>query len=262
MDYMQAISRESDRFADVLREADPTAPVPTCPGWTAADLLWHLGEVHLFWAEVLRSGALEDDDIEAIEQAKPPRPTDQDGLLALFEDQTSNLLRELASRSDDTPAWFWLPTAKTVGSTRRMQAHEALMHRIDAELAAGAVPAPIDPELAADGIAHAFEVMWVWWSLMGLDLEPVGATVTITATDVDRSWVVQAGRWRGTSPDGKVFDEPGVVLVEGPASSDATVSGTAEAVDRWLWGRGPEPDFSGSTVELDALREAVGAGMN
>ena len=40
---------------------------------------------------------------------------------------------------------------KTVGYIRRRQAHEALIHRLDAELTAGAVT-PLDPDLAADGV--------------------------------------------------------------------------------------------------------------
>ena len=35
-----------------------------------------------------------------------------------------------------------------------MQTHEATMHRVDAELAAGLPIGPINPEVAADGIDH------------------------------------------------------------------------------------------------------------
>ena len=45
-----------DRSA-VLRvaaaEAGVDAPVPGCPDWTVADLVAHLGEVHLFWTAVV-----------------------------------------------------------------------------------------------------------------------------------------------------------------------------------------------------------------
>src|SRR5215210_12996 len=34
----------------LLDEADLRAPVPSCPGWTVADLVNHLGQTHL-WAE-------------------------------------------------------------------------------------------------------------------------------------------------------------------------------------------------------------------
>ena len=34
-------------------------PIPSCPGWTMADLVWHLGEVHAFWGQVV-AGKLTD----------------------------------------------------------------------------------------------------------------------------------------------------------------------------------------------------------
>ena len=42
-----------------------------------------------------------------------------------------------------------------------MQAHEATMHQIDAEFTAGLDPSPIEADLAADGVNHAFT--WAWW---------------------------------------------------------------------------------------------------
>ena len=89
----------------------------------------------------------------------PTCPADPAATRLLFEQATRALLDALAARDDTEAAWFWLPTARTVGSTRRMQAHEATMHRVDAEAAAGVASAPIDAELAADGIGHAVEVM-------------------------------------------------------------------------------------------------------
>jgi hypothetical protein len=42
----------------------------------------------------------------------------------------------LAATAPSTPAWTWSED-HTVGFIRRRQAHEALIHRIDAEQAAG-----------------------------------------------------------------------------------------------------------------------------
>ncbi|QNP56765.1 maleylpyruvate isomerase N-terminal domain-containing protein [Tessaracoccus defluvii] len=53
---VDVIRREAARFAHVLRDVPDAAVVPSCPGWTAADLLWHLTEVHLFWGAVVGSG--------------------------------------------------------------------------------------------------------------------------------------------------------------------------------------------------------------
>ena len=46
-----------------------------------------------------------------------------------------------------------------MGFVRRRQAHEALIHRIDAELTAGR-RTPVDPLLGADGVDEALRVMY------------------------------------------------------------------------------------------------------
>lgn len=258
---MRAIVDESARFVQAIRLSDSDTPVPSCPGWASGDLLWHLTEVHAFWAGILRDGAQTDEDCEGVEAKNLERPADRDATIDVFLDRTTALVAELDQRHDGDPAWFWLETAKTVGSTRRMQAHEVLMHRLDAELTADIESASVDPELAADGIAHAVEVMWAWWStLPGFDFRPVAGVVELLASDQDRTWLLQPGRWVGIGQSGTSYDEPGAVLLTG-GEARATVSGTAEQLDRWLWGRGTEPGTAGDEASLDALREAQSQGM-
>ena len=40
--YVDAVADSSRRLADAAAAAGVDAPVPTCPGWTVADLLEHL----------------------------------------------------------------------------------------------------------------------------------------------------------------------------------------------------------------------------
>ncbi|WP_454229015.1 maleylpyruvate isomerase N-terminal domain-containing protein [Propioniciclava flava] len=261
MDFASVIAVESRRFAATLRGVAPTAPVPTCPEWSAADLAWHLTEVHGFWARVLTSGALTDEDAEALEASAPARPDDPTEIWPVFERETRALLDALALRDDTEAAWFWLPTACTVGSTRRMQAHEATVHRLDAEAAADVTSAPVDAEVAADAVSHAIEVMWAWWGTNpGFVFVPTTGPVALTALDVDRVWHVQPGRWRGVGSCGTSYDVPGVRLTE-EAPAVAQVTATADALMRWLWGRGPEPATSGDAAAVAALREARDQGM-
>src|SRR3990170_566837 len=80
LDYLTHLRRESDRFLECLQGAEPTAPVPSCPGWTASDLLWHLAEVQTFWSGVVSHRL---DGPEPAEAAKPLRPTDYAALHAV-----------------------------------------------------------------------------------------------------------------------------------------------------------------------------------
>ncbi len=261
--YLTVIEDESERFLSAVLAADPATRVPTCPEWTAGDLLWHLTEVHAFWAGILGSGATTDEQSEAVEAAKPERPDSTEAVVRIFREQTAELLAQLRRRKDTEAAWFWLDTAQNVGSTRRMQAHEATMHRLDAEMAAGRPPTPVSsPELAMAGLAHGVEVMWAWWgTLPGFTFTPTGGAVALVGEDLGESYLVQPGRWRGVGQSGKSYDEPGAVAAPG-ATPSATISGTAEQVYRWLWGRGDlPPTVSGDQASLDALTRARDQGM-
>ena len=74
LDRLRVIDGEARRFADVLTPVNPATRVPTCPDWDAADLLWHLTEVHLFWAGILRADARTDQPVGAVDAAKPGPP--------------------------------------------------------------------------------------------------------------------------------------------------------------------------------------------
>lgn len=142
IDRLAVIQAEAEQFAAVLAETPGQTRVPTCTDWDASDLLWHLTEVHLFWAGVLRSGALTDDDVAVLEAAIPARPETLDDAFALRRQATEDLIDALEELDDAQPRWSWWEPEQTVGFTRRMQTYEATMHRVDAERAAGLEPGP------------------------------------------------------------------------------------------------------------------------
>jgi uncharacterized protein (TIGR03083 family) len=105
MDRHTVIRTESQRFADVLADTDPDARCPTCPDWSAADLLWHLTEVHSFWAGILGSDARTDADAGSIEDAAPKRPGTVVETLPLRQQATEQLLTQLEAIPDEAPRW-------------------------------------------------------------------------------------------------------------------------------------------------------------
>ena len=185
MDRIAIIRTEAQRLADVLTKTAEDARCPTCPDWSASDLLWHLTTVHFFWAGVLEQAARTGADLAAIEEAKPDRPSAMPDLLALREQATSALLDQLGRLDDADPRWTWWPPDQTVGFTRRMQTYEATMHRVDAELTAGLPVGPIARDVAAGAVDHAIDVMW-GWQPEGSTYEP-RAVVEFVASDADQA---------------------------------------------------------------------------
>jgi uncharacterized protein (TIGR03083 family) len=232
LDYLAHLAADSDRFADILAETDPARQVPSCPDWTAVDLLWHLTEVQTFWGTIARNRLSVPEPAEA---AKPERPTDVDALMHLFTTASETLRTALRETPPETQVWTWAPD-KTIGFIRRRQAHEALIHRVDAELTAG-LRSDLDELLASDGVDEVLRIMHggipEWGSF---DRDDAGAMVE--TTDTGRRWLLGFGHFTGTHPpSGTFYDEDLFDVFAQVGSVDAVVRGTAADLDLWLWGR-------------------------
>jgi uncharacterized protein (TIGR03083 family) len=258
MDRGRQIQEESDRFGAVLAECDPSSGVPTCPQWTAVDLLSHVVTVQRFWAAVIGdrlSGAA----VADYERSRSPLTEDPATLLVLRDQATTDLLTALRSRDASEPAWSWFAPDQTVGFTWRMQTHEATMHRVDAELAAGVQVSPITTEVAEDGVDHVMNVMWAWAPLEAE--RRVTGTVELLATDSGRRWLVRTFRWSGQAWGQDFTDQIGCeVAAHGEA--DATVSGTAQDLDLLVWTRADRNiTRSGSDAVLGELQAMLDDGI-
>ena len=203
---MAAIRRDSDLFYATADDSDPSLPVASCPGWTIADLVWHLGEVHWFWGSVIEMRA---SDPASVEAAKPPRPAVYAELVAWGRGQVDRMISLLEQNEDATKVWTWSPTQQTVGFIRRHQVQEAAVHRWDLQQAAAqAPPDPIDAVAAADSLDELLEVTLPWTVD---EKKPLAGSVHIHCTDTDGEWFVH--------PEGRV--EPI------HAKGDAAIRGTA-----------------------------------
>jgi uncharacterized protein (TIGR03083 family) len=260
LDYIAYLARESARFGEAIGEAAPDAPVPSCPDWTADDLLWHLGEVQWWWGVVVRDHLTG----QQAERLKPERPASRAALQAFYQGASLDLGQILAAAAPDAPTWTWSDD-QTVGFVRRRQAHEALIHRIDAELAAGS-RTPVDPRLGADVVDEALRIMYGGVPEWGRFTPDGAATVRIEATDTGDSWLVTLGRFTGTDPDGTSYDEPDIRAADSDAGGGtaALISGSAADLDCWLWHRPPigPVECSGDKEVLSGFESAIGPGIN
>jgi uncharacterized protein (TIGR03083 family) len=250
--YIQHLRSESQRFRDVLATCDPRADVPTCPEWRADDLLWHLGEVQHHWTWVVTNRPKDPEEYD-----DPERSGDHAGLLTFYDQQRVALAEALEQAEPSDEAWTWSQD-HTVGFIVRRQAHEALIHRRDAELTAGTVtPFPVD--LAADGVDEVLDIMYGGCPPWG-EFSPLPHYIRLDLTDTgDQVWV-QLGRFHGTDPDGIHHEEDDIHVVADPdVEPDAVIAGTAEALDARLWRRsdGADTRLAGSLEIVDRFRRIV-----
>lgn len=237
-------SMENMRFLDCLdsdyrriREVVPgclSAGVPTCPGWTVADLTRHVGEVYLHKVECMRAGG-------KLETPWPPAGIGDEEPAELLDRAYSALTAEFIARDPaDLGGGFYDPDP-TVGFWIRRMAQESVIHRIDAELGAGAEVAPVPDDLAVDGVDELLQVFVGWafgkWPedfAEALKDSP-GYTILIQADATQDaqgvSWLVEMAPDRLTVAGG-----PGQRLPDS-VRPDVTVGGAPADVLRWGWNR-------------------------
>lgn len=259
--YVAHLQRESARLQEVLAEAADDARVPTCPDWTTLDLLWHMAEGHLFWTAAVELNGASPADVG--DQAARPT-SDRTELARLAQQAADSFAQALATRGPDAACWTWADE-HTTGWVARRQAHEALIHRVDAELTAGD-RSPRQPAFAADGVDEALRVMFGGvpsWARFTVNPEH---RVRLRATDAQMSWLVRVGRLTGVGPQsGKHFDEPALDVADGDDGSPASaeVSGAAADLDCWLWNRPGlgEVQQEGSPATLAAFAQVLASGV-
>lgn len=212
VDHIAALRRDSNRIASAA-QGRLDRIVPSCPGWQIADLVWHVGIVHMFWQMVAR-GALSGPEA----WNEPDRPTNED-LLAWFRGGVDLSATTLEDLDPDTPAWTW-GHQQDVAFIRRRVAQETAVHCWDAVNAIGAHE-PIEQTVAVDGVDEFLHEV-----LPGLspDLDGPAQTICLHTNDTTDQWTVRTGE--GASH-----------LIPPSGQTDATVTATASDLLLLLWGR-------------------------
>lgn len=130
-----------DRMVGMLRTADLSTPVPTCPGWDLSRLVTHLGGIHRWAVQLVETRAQ-----TRVAPVRSERGADLVEWLAAGAPPIAGL----AAANADDPMWAW-GKDQTVGFWSRRLVHETAIHSADAALALGVTP-QIDPAVALDGI--------------------------------------------------------------------------------------------------------------
>jgi uncharacterized protein (TIGR03083 family) len=232
--YRDVLAQDFTRMRSLVEEAGDR-PVPTCPGWTADDVVRHTAQVYLHKAESIRLG-------EMPREGWPPEHVRTAEPGPLLDDAYRQLVGQLDAHDPADHAATWWPPDETVGFWLRRMAHETSIHRRDVESAVDAVT-PVAQDLAVDGIDEVLELMLAGdWSD---EVVPEASGATVAVEGGGHCWAVTL--------------EPAQVTLErhAPGSPAARVTGEPGEVLLWLWGRGPRPSVDGDEGAVTELRDRL-----
>jgi uncharacterized protein (TIGR03083 family) len=231
-DCIAAITEHSAGFAEAARP-NLAAQVQHCPGWSVADLVWHLTEVHWFWATVAEQRLSEPPD----ESGGPARPPDHD-LVDGFIAGAAHLVQVLRQADQSATCWTWFPQQQDVAFITRHQVQEAAVHHWDAAHAAGA-DFPIEPAVAADAVDEFLTVSLPSDDDPVEDLpQPLAGTFVMRALDTGDAWTITDG------------DTPGTITASRGTTDAPALEATASDLILWLYSR---KDLDSGAVPADLL---------
>lgn len=240
--WIAALRVEGPAFRAAVAEAEPDAPVPSCPDWTVTDLVHHLGSVYRWVGTVLAAGL-----------AGPPPRLSRDGLptgaaaLDWWQREFDQLVILLDKVDAEFPAWNWAPQPKKAAFWHRRMAYETTVHRWDAQMAVAASE-PVETKLAADGVSEVLDT----WLPAGRRRAPGSryGVVQLVAADAGQEWYV---RLRG---EGVALLDTDTILDTNDHHARVHAAGTASDLLLALWGRVgfDTVDVAGEATLLEALR--------
>jgi uncharacterized protein (TIGR03083 family) len=234
-DQLDAIRTHSAGLAEAAR-GRLDRPVRHCPGWTVADLVAHVTDVHWFWRTI--AGELLSEPPDATR--RPARAT-PDLLVETFLAGADALVTTLGAADQAAGCWTWAPGHQDVAFVTRHQVQEAAVHHWDAADAAG-MPWRMDDRAAYDA---AEEFLTVSVSSEADPAEParpaLDGTLRFELTGA-RDLVVTDGPVPGTL--GWHRTESGVEAATGATTDPSSLL-------LWLYRR--SPDTAGLPAEDDPL---------
>ncbi len=241
--FCDLLELEAARFVQTVEGADPAAPVPSCPGWTVADLVSHLGGVHRWAAHHVATLAPRRISSSQLDLGRPEDPASLPRWLA---DGIEPMVATFRAADPDAKVWGWGADRHARFWPRRM-VHETAIHRVDGALAVG-VERSLDAVVAVDGIDELLaNLPHAAYFAAGVgELRGDGETIRLRATDRPVTWRVRLWpggySWDWSDDDSDVTVEAAaaelVLLLYGRAKLDQpgsfTQTGDAELLQRFV----------------------------
>jgi uncharacterized protein (TIGR03083 family) len=179
-ELVAAVRQEGEAILAASRQ-DLDAAVTTCGDWKIRDLLGHVGSVFR------RAATLVEERITT-ELAMSAPPDDLEDPVGYMSEALDDLVAALSSAEPDTPVWNWSTQPHVAAFWARRMAHEATIHRYDAQRAFG-VAQPLDADLAEDGFDELVDVLLP--RIISRDSPTLpSATYCFSATD-DGDWTLR-----------------------------------------------------------------------
>jgi uncharacterized protein (TIGR03083 family) len=220
--WLAALRADGTAFRAAVAEIDPAAPVPSCPGWTVAQLTGHLVSLYTWVAGHAGRGV-----------TTPPEPAHPAGPATATVDEFDTAYAALVALFDaldpELPAWNWAPQSKKAAFWQRRIAHETAIRRWDAQVAIGR-PEPLEAKLAADGVTEILETILP--AGRGGIPNDLHGMVALTATDLEQTWHV-----RLRSNGGVALLDTDTLLDDDELHERAVAQGSASDLQLALWGR-------------------------
>lgn len=217
MDFRAALLDQTRAFGELIRDADPSTPVPTCGEWTLRQLVRHVGRGNRWAAQIVSDRLQQPLDPRDVRDGKPPE--DQQAALDWFDSGAQMLIDAVERIGPEMRVWTFLGP-RPAGWWVRRRVHEVAVHRADAAMALGA-DYDLPAELAADALSEWVERVSVESRRKAPPLE-VGRSLHLHATD---DGLGPSGEWMITH-----HPEDGLIWSHEHGKGDAALRGTATAL--------------------------------
>lgn len=185
--FVEEFRAAAESLAVAVTVSDLGVRIASCPGWTAYDLVVHLGNVHGWAATIVETGE------RAAEQNDEPRSQRAKAVGAWYGAKAEDLYQVLRLTPPERPCWNFVHGRGLTEFWPRRQLHETTIHRVDLDLACGRTPI-LAPDVAADGVGEVLGVLVHRMYKRGYTAR-LEEPLALRATDTGETWVVvpQAG---------------------------------------------------------------------